>query len=197
VSSASRSRTELAHALRSVLLDAGEAASLDVHGRIDAAVLVPLYVSGGELHAVFTRRRDDLRRHPGEISFPGGRQDDDETDLRLTALREAEEEIGLPARAVELVGALQPTPTIATNYAVYPFVGLIEPGRAWEPSANEVAEVMEVPLSALRAGYERRRLLRRGVPFRTDVYVIGEDVIWGATARMVGDLLDRLPDDLA
>jgi 8-oxo-dGTP pyrophosphatase MutT (NUDIX family) len=197
VSSASRSRTELARALRAVLLDAGDAASLDVHGRIDAAVLVPLYVSGGELHAVFTRRRDDLRRHPGEISFPGGRQDDDETDLRLTALREAEEEIGLPARAVELVGALQPTPTIATNYAVYPFVGLIEPGRAWEPSANEVAEVMEVPLSALRAGYERRRLLRRGVPFRTDVYVIGEDVIWGATARMVGDLLDRLPDDLA
>ena len=183
--------------LRSVLLDAGEAASLDVHGRIDAAVLVPLYVSGGELHAVFTRRREDLRRHPGEISFPGGRQDDDETDLRLTALREAEEEIGLPARAVELVGALQPTPTIATNYAVYPFVGLIEPGHAWEPSANEVAEVMEVPLSALRAGYERRRLLRRGVPFRTDVYVVGEDVIWGATARMVGDLLDRLPDDLA
>ncbi|MGZ8633068.1 MAG: NUDIX hydrolase [Solirubrobacteraceae bacterium] len=197
MSSASRSRTELARALRAVLLDAGEAASLDVHGRIDAAVLVPLYVSGGELHAVFTRRREDLRRHPGEISFPGGRQDDDETDLRLTALREAQEEIGLPARAVELVGALQPTPTIATNYAVYPFVGLIEPGRAWEPSATEVAEVMEVPLSALRAGYERRRLLRRGVPFRTDVYVIGEDVIWGATARMVGDLLDRLPDDLA
>jgi 8-oxo-dGTP pyrophosphatase MutT (NUDIX family) len=197
VSSASRSRTELAHALRSVLLDAGEAASLDVHGRIDAAVLVPLYVSGGALHAVFTRRREDLRRHPGEISFPGGRQDDDETDLRLTALREAEEEIGLPASAVELVGALQPTPTIATNYAVYPFVGLIEPGRAWQPSANEVAEVMEVPLSTLRAGYERRRLLRRGVPFRTDVYVVGEDVIWGATARMVGDLLDRLADDLA
>ena len=196
MSSASRSRTELAHALRSVLLDAGEAASLDVHGRIDAAVLVPLYVSGGELHAVFTRRREDLRRHPGEISFPGGRQDDDETDLRLTALREAEEEIGLPPRAVELVGALQPTPTIATNYAVYPFVGLIEPGRAWQPSANEVAEVMEVPLRTLRAGYERRRLMRRGVPFRTDVYVVGEDVIWGATARMVGDLLDRLPDDL-
>ena len=197
MSSASRSRTELAHALRSVLLDAGEAASLDVHGRIDAAVLVPLYVSGGELHAVFTRRREDLRRHPGEISFPGGRQDDDETDLRLTALREAEEEIGLPPRAVELVGALQPTPTIATNYAVYPFVGLIEPGHEWQPSASEVAEVLEVPLRALRAGYERRRLLRRGVPFRTDVYVIGEDVIWGATARMVGDLLDRLPDDLA
>jgi len=192
VSSASRSRTELAHALRSVLLDAGEAAALDVHGRIDAAVLVPLYVSGGELHAVFTRRREDLRRHPGEISFPGGRQDDDETDLRVTALREAHEEIGLPPDAVELVGALQPTPTIATNYAIYPFVGLIEPGRAWVPSAGEVSDVLELSLDDLRAGHDRQRLVRRGVPFRTDVYVVGENLIWGATARVLGDLLDRL-----
>ena len=192
MSSASRSRTELAQTLRSVLLDAGEAAALDVHGRIDAAVLVPLYVSGGELHAVFTRRREDLRRHPGEISFPGGRQDDDETDLRVTALREAEEEIGLPPTAVELVGALQPTPTIATNYAVYPFVGLIEPGHEWLPSAREVAEVLEFSLDDLRAGYGRRRLVRRGVPFRTDVYIVGDHLIWGATARMVSDLLERL-----
>ena len=197
MSSASLSRTELARALRSVLLDAGEAASLDVHGRIDAAVLVPLYVSGGELHAVFTRRREDLRRHPGEISFPGGRQDDDETDLRLTALREAEEEIGLPARAVERVGALQPTPTIATNYAVYPFVGLIDPGKEWVLSPREVEEVIEPSLTELREGYGRQRIVRRGIPLRTDVYVVGEDIIWGATARMVGDLLDRLPDDLA
>jgi 8-oxo-dGTP pyrophosphatase MutT (NUDIX family) len=196
VSSASRSRTELARALRAVLLDAAEAAALDVHGRIAAAVLVPLYASNGELYAVFTRRRDDMRRHPGEISFPGGRQDVDETDLRLTALREAEEEIGLPGRAVEIVGALQPTPTIATNYAVYPFVGLIDPGHDWELSATEVAEVLEFPLRALREGYERRRLLRRGVPLRTDVYVVGDDLIWGATARMVGDLLERLPDEL-
>ncbi|MGZ4270061.1 MAG: NUDIX hydrolase [Solirubrobacteraceae bacterium] len=196
MSSASRSRTELAQALRAVLLDPAEAAGLDVHGRIDAAVLVPLYARDGELHAVLTRRRHDLRRHAGEISFPGGRQDDDETDLRLTALREAEEEIGLPPGAVELVGALQPTPTIATNYAVYPFVGLIEPGHEWVPSEREVAEVLELPLRALRDGYARRRLLRRGVPFRTDVYVVGEHLIWGATARMLADLLTRLPEEL-
>lgn len=182
----------LARQLSDVLLDPAEAAALDVHGRIDAAVLVPLYVSGGELHAVFTRRREDLRRHPGEISFPGGRQDDDETDLRITALREAEEEIGLPRAEVELVGALQPTPTIATNYAVYPFVGLIEPDREWTISALEVAEVLELSLSELRAGYGQRRLIRRGVPFRTDVYVVGDHLIWGATARMVADLLRRL-----
>jgi 8-oxo-dGTP pyrophosphatase MutT (NUDIX family) len=193
VSSAPRSRADAARLLREVLLDPAEAAGLDVHGRIDAAVLVPLFVRDGELHVVFTRRRDDMRRHAGEISFPGGRQDDDETDLRLTALREAEEEIGLPADAVELVGALQPTPTIATNYAVYPFVGLIEPGHAWKPSAAEVAEVLELSVSDLRAGYGRQRLLRRGVPFRTDVYVVDDQLIWGATARMLGDLLERLP----
>ena len=196
MSSASRSRTEVARRLRTVLLDPAEAAGLDVHGRIDAAVLVPLYVRDGELHAVFTKRRDDLRRHAGEISFPGGRQDDDETDLRLTALREAQEEIGLPSSAGELVGALQPTPTIATNYAVYPFVGLIEPGHRWTPSAAEVAAVLEFSLADLRAGYGRQRMLRRGVPFRTDVYVVGEHLIWGATARMLADLLERVPPDL-
>ena len=192
MSSASRSRTEVAHRLRAVLLDPEGAAALDVHGRIDAAVLVPLYLKDGDLHAVFTRRRDDMRRHAGEISFPGGRQDDDESDLRLTALREAEEEIGLPPDAVELIGALQPTPTIATNYAVYPFVGLIEPGHEWTPSAGEVAAVLELSLDDLRNGYERQRMLRRGIPFRTDVYVVGENLIWGATARMLTDLLERL-----
>jgi len=196
VSSASRSRTEIARRLRAVLLDPADAAELDVHGRIDAAVLVPLYVRGGELHAVFTKRRGDLRRHPGEISFPGGRQDDDESDLRLTALREAHEEIGLPPSAVELVGALQPTPTIATNYAVYPFVGLIEPGREWTVSAREVEEVLELSLPDLRNGYGRQRILRRGVPFRTDVYVVGHQLIWGATARILGDLLERVPAEL-
>jgi 8-oxo-dGTP pyrophosphatase MutT (NUDIX family) len=195
VSSGSRSRTEVAERLRKALLDPEEAARLDVHGRIDAAVLVPLYLDGTALHAVFTRRRDDLRRHGGEISFPGGRQDEGE-DLRLTALREADEEIGLDAGDVELIGALQPTPTIATNYAVYPFVGLIEPGRRWRPSAAEVAEVLELPLHRLRAGYARRRLLRRGVPFRTDVYCVDDNLIWGATARIVADLLERVPDDL-
>jgi 8-oxo-dGTP pyrophosphatase MutT (NUDIX family) len=183
--------------LRAVLLDPAEAAALDVPGRIDAAVLVPLFVLDGELHAVFTKRREELRSHPGEISFPGGRQDDDETDLRLTALREAKEEIGLEPAAVELVGALHPTPTMVSNYAVYPFVGLIEPGHAWRPSASEVAEVLELSLPELRAGHQRRRILRGGLPFDTEIYVVGEDdehMIWGATARMLGDLLERIPE---
>jgi 8-oxo-dGTP pyrophosphatase MutT (NUDIX family) len=178
--------------LRSVLLAPENAIALEVHGRTDAAVLVPLYVQDDELHAVFTKRREDLRRHPGEISFPGGRYDEGESDLRATALREADEEIGLPPDAVEIAGALQPTPTIATGYAVYPFVGLIEPGRIWTLSAREVAEVIELPLGALLRGYGRRRLVRRGLPIRTDTYLVGDHLIWGATARILSDLFDRI-----
>jgi 8-oxo-dGTP pyrophosphatase MutT (NUDIX family) len=182
----------LSEQLSPLLLSPAEAAALDVRGRIDAAVLVPLYVYEGELHAVFTRRRDDLRRHAGEISFPGGRQDIEEEDLRDTALREAEEEIGLPQDAVDIIGALTPTPTVVTNYAIYPFVGVIEAGHRWLPSAAEVAEVLELSLPALREAHERKRLVRRGVPFRSDVYTVDGQVIWGATARILTDLLERL-----
>jgi 8-oxo-dGTP pyrophosphatase MutT (NUDIX family) len=184
--------TPLRDELRRVLLAPEAAATLSVRGRTDAAVLVALYLEGGRAHAVFTKRREDLRRHPGEISFPGGRRDDTDPDLLATALREAEEEIGLPASSVEVVGALQPTPTIATGYAVYPFVGLIEAGRAWTLSPREVAAVLELSLHDVLAGYGRRRLLRRGIPIRTDTYVVGEDLIWGATARILADLFDRI-----
>jgi 8-oxo-dGTP pyrophosphatase MutT (NUDIX family) len=178
--------------LRRVLLSVEDALTLEVRGPTTAAVLVPLYVDRGRLHAVFTKRQDDLRRHPGDISFPGGRYEEGEPDLSATALREAQEEIGLPPAAVELVGALQPTPTIATGYAVYPFVGLIEPGRTWTPSASEVSAVLELPLDAVLAGYGRRRVIRRGVPIRTDTYMVGEHLIWGATARILTDLFDRI-----
>ena len=165
---------------------------MPVHGRTEAAVLVALYVEDGDLHAIFTRRRHDLRSHPGEIAFPGGRRDDGET-LSEAALREAEEEIGLAREDVALLGALTPVPTIATSYAVYPFVGMIEPGGTWTPSAGEVDEVIELRLADLRAGRARRRLLHRGIAFRSDVYDVGAElVIWGATARIVGDLLARL-----
>lgn len=174
-------------------MDPAAAAVLPVHGRTEAAVLVAIYRDRGDLHAIFTRRRHDLRSHPGEISFPGGRRDDCDGDLSLTALREAEEEIGLRREDVELLGALRPVPTVATSFAVYPFVGMIEPGGSWTPCASEVDEVLELSLSTLRASCTRRRLTHRGIPFRTDVYDVGEQlVIWGATARIVSDLLARV-----
>jgi 8-oxo-dGTP pyrophosphatase MutT (NUDIX family) len=157
-------------------------------------VLVPLYADrAGELHAVFTERRHDLSRHAGEISFPGGRRDEGEA-LMQTALREAHEEIGLEPGRVEVIGALEPTPTFVTSYAIYPFVGVIsEPEADWVLSHAEVAEVLQLPVRALRAGAGERRLVRKGIPFRTPTYEVGSHLIWGATARIVSDLLGRLP----
>ena len=165
---------------------------MDAPGSTDAAVLVPLYETAGELHTVFTKRRDDLRRHAGEISFPGGRQDFPDEDLRITALREAEEEIGLPRDAVELVGALAPVGTFVTGYRVFPFVGVIDAGRTWTPQPLEVDEVLELSLRSLVDGFEMQRLLRKGVPIKTPTYTVGRHFVWGATARMVEHLLDHL-----
>ena len=189
----------MARALGGVLIDTAEATALELPGQVPSAVLVPLFLAEPPapqgidgLHAVFTRRRGDLRRHAGEVSFPGGRRDGADADLRATALREAQEEIGLDAADVTVVGALAPTSTFATNYAIHPFVGLIAPGREWQLSPREVEEVLEHSLTDLRAGYRRADVTRRGVTFRTDAYAAGDTFIWGATARMLGDLLDRM-----
>ena len=156
---------------------------------------MPLFLdAAGALHAVFTERRADLRRHAGEISFPGGRR---ERRRRRPAApprcaRRTRRSACRPTR-VELLGALQPTPTFVTNYAIYPFVGLIEPGFAWvlaggrgRPGARAAARRACAPATAAA------RLVRRGMPFRTDTYEVGGHLIWGATARIVADLLDRV-----
>ena len=163
---------------------------MDAPGTKDAAVLVPLH--GDPLTAVFTERRADLRRHAGEISFPGGRQDEPDEDLRRTALREAEEEIGLPASEVELVGALPPVGTFVTGYRIYPFVGRIPPGRVWTLQESEVAQVLEFSLHDLVAGHAMKRLMRKGVPIKTPTYTVDGHLIWGATGRIVQSLLERL-----
>jgi 8-oxo-dGTP pyrophosphatase MutT (NUDIX family) len=162
--------------------------------QIAAAVLVPLFVATetNEPHVVLTRRRADLRRHAGEISFPGGRRDAEDASLADTALREAEEEIGLPRAQVSLLGELPPTSTFATNYVIHPFVGAIPTGVAWQLSAKEVDAVLELRVEALRAGRTRTRMERRGISFETDAYVVEEHLIWGATARILEHLLERL-----
>jgi 8-oxo-dGTP pyrophosphatase MutT (NUDIX family) len=162
---------------------------MDAPGHKEAAVLVALH--GDPLTAVFTERRADLRRHAGEISFPGGRQDRPDEDLRTTALREAEEEIGLPPSEVELLGALPPVGTFVTGYRIHPFVGHVE-RRAWTPQEAEVAQVLEFTLPDLVAGFEMKRLIRRGVPIKTPTYTVDGHVVWGATARIVKSLLERL-----
>ena len=163
---------------------------MDAPGHKDAAVLVPLYRE--PLTAVFTERRGDLSRHAGEISFPGGRQDHPDEDLRETALREAHEEIGLDPDGVELVGALPPVGTFVTGYRIFPFVGLIEPGQTWRPQATEVEQVLEFTLADLVRGHQMQRLVRKGVPVKTPTYTVDGNLVWGATARIVQSLLKAL-----
>jgi len=178
--------------LRAALLDPVDAVALDVHGGTDAAVLVPLFGEPQDLGLVFTERRADLRRHAGEISFPGGRPDHPREGMVETALREANEEIGLDPGAVELLGALPPVSTVVTGYKVHPFVGVIPEGLAFTPNPAEVAAVLLFRLDELREGFGMRRLVRRGVPIRTPTYVVGGHLVWGATARILGSLLERI-----
>ena len=164
---------------------------MDAHGETEAAVLVPIYDWPENPGLIFTRRRDDLKSHSGEISFPGGRRDAGE-ELQETALRETDEELALPASEIELVGALPPVGTFVTSYKVFPFVGVVDADAPLTPSPDEVAEVLHLRIDDLVAGYEKRRLVRRGIPFRTDTYNVGDAMIWGATARILASLLERL-----
>jgi mutator protein MutT len=173
------------------LLRPEEALALQTHGNEDAAVLVPIYGWPERPGIIFTERRHDLRRHAGEISFPGGRIDPGET-AEQAALREAHEEIGLDPAGVEVVGALQPISTFVTSYRVIPFVGFVAEGLEHTLQPTEVESVIELSFEELRDGYGMRRLIRRGVPFRTPVYEVGETFIWGATARMLQTFFERL-----
>ena len=98
---------------------------------------------------------------------------------------------GAPAH-VELVGALPPVGTFVTSYRIFPFVGSIAPDHAWTPQESEVAEVLDLSLARLVAGHEMQRLIRRGVPFKTPTYTVDDHFVWGATARILQTLLERL-----
>jgi 8-oxo-dGTP pyrophosphatase MutT (NUDIX family) len=172
------------------LLTPEQAAGMRSSGKVDAAVLIPWYDDphrGPVL--VLTERRHDLRRHAGEISFPGGRRDDGE-DLVVTALREAEEEIGLDRTTVRIAGALAPIGTMVSGYRVYPFVGVIDHLPEWTPQVTEVAEVLELSLADLVGG--RRYKPVRGMPLPTLSFTVDGHVVWGATARILDQLLKRL-----
>jgi 8-oxo-dGTP pyrophosphatase MutT (NUDIX family) len=177
--------------LSSVLLSPQESEAMAAHGRTEAAVLLPIYGHPERPGLVFTERRADLRRHAGEISFPGGRRDPPESFIDA-ALREAQEEIGLGPAAVEVVGALPPVSTFVTSYGVHPFVGLIADELELRPNPTEVEAVLRLSLDDLVAGYGRRRVVRRGMPIRTDTYIVDGHLIWGATARILAELLRRL-----
>jgi 8-oxo-dGTP pyrophosphatase MutT (NUDIX family) len=163
-----------------------------------AAVLVPLVAHDSGFTILLTQRSADLRAHAGQISFPGGRIDPDDTSPEYAAMREAHEEIGLPRDAAEIIGRLD-TYEVRTGFAVTPVVGLIEPGFDMVLAPDEVADVFEVPLSFLLdpANHERQSRLIRGKRRFFYVLPFEDRYIWGATAGMLINLYEVLTGDRA
>jgi 8-oxo-dGTP pyrophosphatase MutT (NUDIX family) len=151
-----------------------------------AAVLLLVVNHPGAPSVVFTQRTDHLADHAGQISFPGGRRDDADRTPERTALREAEEEIGIPSDRVEILGRL-PEYRTSTGYSVTPVVGWAEPPLAYRPDPREVADVFEVPLAFLLdpANYRQESAFYRGRLRKYWATPYGERFIWGATAGML------------
>ena len=166
---------------------------LDTQKLRNAAVLIPIVLGNNGLDVVFTKRSSRLRHHPGQISFPGGKQDATDTSFQHTALREAEEEIGLAQTDVQIIGAL-PKHITVTSFLVHPYVGLIPPDFTPDILSDEVAEVFTTPLEHLLnpSNYliEGRMWLGNSRQYFTVPY--GPYYIWGATARMLRMLADIL-----
>lgn len=178
--------------LSAALLDETEAAGMKTHGKLEAAVLIPVTDWPGRPSITFTERRADLRTHAGEISFPGGVREPDDRDLPHTALRESEEEINLAPGRVEVVGALPPVGTFVTSFRIQPFVGLVSGDDPLIANPDEVAAILNFRVDELIEAYGMRRLVRRGVPIRTPTFEMDRHLIWGATARILTDFLNRI-----
>ncbi|RLM59608.1 CoA pyrophosphatase [Halobellus sp. Atlit-31R] len=160
-----------------------------------AAVLAPVLVREDEKHVLFTKRADHLGEHPGQMSFPGGSREPEDPDLQATALREADEEIGLHADEPAVFGRLDDILTV-TDYAVRPFVAAI-PDRAYDPDEREVAEVVPLPLSELLDldNYESEQREFSGYGTRRIHYFhVGGYTVWGATGLMLAQLLELTTD---
>ncbi|HTO99390.1 MAG TPA: CoA pyrophosphatase [Myxococcales bacterium] len=163
-----------------------------------AAVLVPLLPRPEGLHVLFTERSKELRSHAGQISFPGGSVEPGDADVEAAALREAHEEVGLRREHVEVLGTVDDCPTFVTGYVITPVVGVVDPvaftaaGRyPWEPSPAEIAALHELPLDDFcdpgNLKVEMRE--REGQQFELYWYNVQGNVVWGATARILHQLI--------
>lgn len=158
-----------------------------------AAVLAPIVRRPQGLTVLLTRRADHMRTHQGQVAFPGGRRDASDDSAKDNALREAEEEVGLARRHVEVIGYLDDYPT-NSDFLVTPVVGLVDDEAAFKPDPEEVAEVFELPLALLLdpRSYQRQTFLRDGVELEYMEVLFEGRRVWGATAGMLWDLCRKV-----
>lgn len=164
-----------------------------------AAVLIPLFQEGGEYRILFTKRTDLVDAHKGQISFPGGRIDKTDASSEETALREAEEEIGLRREDVQILGRTDDAVTMASNFIVNPFVGLIPFPYDFMINTFEVDRILTVPFSAFLPDGVADRVMPidfEGKVFESIAYVYKGEVIWGATARIMKNFIQILGSGL-
>jgi 8-oxo-dGTP pyrophosphatase MutT (NUDIX family) len=159
--------------------------------RIPSAVLLPLYQRQGQFHLLFIKRTEKVKEHKGQISFPGGSRDEGET-LLDTALRECHEEIGLRTEDAEVLGELDDEVTTTSSYIVSPFVALIPWPYHFRMNQEEVAEIIEIPVSSLldKKCLRKNREILNGKPIDSYAYHYQGKVIWGATARILSRFLE-------
>lgn len=165
----------------------------DADAGVPAAVLAPVFEEDGRARVVLTRRSSELRSHTGQIAFPGGRLDAGESPL-TAALREASEEVGLDPGAVEIIGELSPISTLSRSSAILPFVGVLPARPILTPNPSEVARIFDVSLDELLdAHFEERwdhEVLGQDRPMH--FFEVAGETIWGATARMLFELLELI-----
>lgn len=162
-----------------------------------SAVLIPIYEDKGEYHSLFTRRSNSLESHKGEFTFPGGKRDDGDKDLLATALRESFEEIGLNPQDAEVVGEFDDERTLTSNFVIVPFVAFIPYPYEFHINPHEVEEIVGVPFSALQDdnNLQVKLVARGGETFHDCSYDYQGNVIWGATARIVNNLISLISSE--